>query len=218
MLPAVKMNTSELTQALSQSKVASTGGGQGGFLKVDFRTGDWSFGAEQEDVTGDTVVINTPSIGHGWVLWADRKATKVMARFNEPLPEPMPPQGDNQPSEGRIFQGVFLDAGTPLADCQQFTFETNSYGGRAAVDSVLEAIKTKAMTGSAHLFPAVKLTSTSYVNKKHGSTIYNPVFDIIGWYNEAGEAETQPEAVEDQTETASKEAESAPTRRRRRAA
>ena len=82
-------------------------------------------------------------------------------------------------------------------------------------DEKLSEIKAKAVSGSAYLYPAVELTSDSYVHKKRGNTIYNPVFTVVGWTNENGEYEEDTAKLEvDKTEAT--EEKEAPKRRRRR--
>ena len=206
-LPAIKMSTKDLRGALAQSQVQETAaGGIGGFLKFDFQTGEWSYGRDQEEVTGDKVLINVATFGHGWVLWLNSEAQKNLVRFTDPLPEPpasaVDAKGNTvEASQARAFQGAFLDGN------DQLTFETNSYGGRQGVDALLAAVKQRAASGEGDLYPIVKLSSSSYVNKAYGNkTIHNPVFEIVGWADEFGVEEEEPEQIEAP----------APTRRRRR--
>jgi hypothetical protein len=211
-LPAVKFSASALAQALVQTVVPTQSSGEGGFLKFDGKVGGWSYGRDQEAADGEVILVNTPTIGHGWVMWVDAQPQeKRLTRFNEPMPDPMDPvpikvkkagklvDDLSEPAESRILQGAFLEDGEAV------TFETSSYSGRAAVDSLLAEIKQKAVSGSPYLFPAVKLGESSYYNKTYKTDIYTPVLEVISWHDQDGveepsdgeqkvvEAEIQPE-------------------------
>jgi hypothetical protein len=209
------MNPSDLATALGQSQVISaTGGGGGNFLKMDFETGEWLLGVDSDIVTDDEVLVNTPSIAHGWVLWSAGRPKKTFVPFNQPLPPELPPIGEDYASEARSFGGALFD------DETQLSFDTNSFGGRKGVDVLLGEIKAHAATGSSFLYPLVKLTSESYANKKRGGKlVFNPVFEVISWHNEDGVAEAagpgQIEAPVEAEVEAEAEAE-APKKRQRR--
>jgi hypothetical protein len=151
-------------------------------------------GQDAEDVTDELVLVNTTTIQHGWILWSGGRPAKNFVGFNQDLPAPMPGIGEDQPSEGRAFQGALVDDGEMLA------FETSSYGGRKGVDTLLGKIKAHAAEGSQHLYPKIRLTSESYANKKRGGKlVFNPIFEIAAWCdqegNEEGEPSTQIEAA-----------------------
>jgi hypothetical protein len=162
-------------------------------------------------VTDELILVNTPTIQHGWILWSGGRPNKSFVGFTQPLPQPMESIGDDHPSEARSFQGALIDDQTQLA------YDTNSYGGRKGIDVLLGKIKAHSAEGSKHLFPKVKLTSESYANKKRGGKLtYNPVFEIVAWCdtegNEEGEAPAQVAAP---TETEA-EAPAEPKKRQRR--
>jgi hypothetical protein len=188
------MNPTDLSTALAQSQVQETTGLAGvSFLKIDFESGEWLLGQDNDIVSNEEILVNTTTIEHGWILWSGNRPQKTFARFQHPLPQQMEPIGDDFPSEARSFQGALVDDGEPLA------FDTNSYGGRKGVDVLLGKIKAHSAEGSKFLFPKVKLTSESYANKKRGGKLtYNPVFEIVAWCdidgNEEGEAPAQVEA------------------------
>tara|TARA_R100001530_G_scaffold13727_6_gene12578 strand:- start:121 stop:885 length:765 start_codon:yes stop_codon:yes gene_type:complete len=200
------MGPNDLAVALGNSQVQETAAGGISFLKMDFETGEWLLGRDQDIVTGDEILVNTSTIQHGWILWSGGRASKLMTAFNRPIPTPMASQGDAHPKEGRTFQGAMMDDGEPLA------FETNSFGGRKGVDVLLGAIKLHAATGSKFLYPKVKLASESYLEKKHkNAMVFNPVFQIVAWCDEdANEEQAVAAQVTDQSEAAPK------TRRNRR--
>ena len=207
MFPTTQHSATNLATALTESKVAqTTSAGSKAFLKFDFKSGDFCFGREAEDITGQKIVINTYSITHGWVMWVNGSPKKEMVAFNESLPAAPAPVAGNEASEGRGFEARFL--GEESAETI-LSFESNSYGGRQGVDSLLSEIKSRAMSGEQNfLFPVVQLTSSSYKSKQ-GSTIHNPKFMIVDWLDLNGESETGA--------TSEPQEEEAPTVRRRKA-
>ncbi|MDB4261349.1 hypothetical protein N9878_00640 [bacterium] len=220
-LPTV-MNANDLTSALASSQVQeTTAGGGNDFLKMDFDTGEWLLGQDQDIVSGDEIVILTNSMCHGWILWSGGRPKKTMVAFTAPLPiEPEPivlPNGDiDQASEARSFLAAMAD------DQTMIQFDSNSYGGRKGFDALLSSIKAHALEGSAFLYPKVKLTNESYpgTGKRSGKTNHNPIFEIVSWFNEDGvEEEGAAPQVEDQsTEEPAEEAQPKRQRRKRNAA
>lgn len=205
MFPTTQNSALNLASMLAETKVVSsenTGGKA--YLKFDFKTGDYVFGRDAEDVTGETIVVNTYSIQHGWTLWVNGSPQKVSAPFNQMLPTPMAAQQGNEPTESRSFEARFQDDEDTI-----LLFDTNSYGGRKGVDSLLNQIKSRALNGeSEFLFPVIKLESESY-KAKQGSTVHNPIFKIVGWVNADGVEFEETKQIEssDNAET--------PVRRRR---
>jgi len=212
------MNPTDLATALASSQVQETTGLAGfSFLKMDFENGEWLLGQDSDDVTNYELLVNTPSIQHGWILWSGGRPNKTFVSFTQPLPQPMEAIGDDYPSEARSFQGALIDDGEPLA------FDTNSYGGRKGIDVLLGKIKAHAAKGSKHLFPKVKLTSESYANKKRGGKLtYNPVFEIVAWCdndgNEEGKAPAQVAAPSEEVAEAPEEPKKRQRRKRQNAA
>jgi hypothetical protein len=181
------VNPTDLSTALAQSQVQETSALAGfSFLKIDFESGEWLLGQDGDIVSDEEILVNTPTIQHGWILWSGGRPQKSFVGFTQSLPPAMAAIGEDSPSEGRSFQGALVDDGEMLA------FDTNSYGGRKGVDVLLGKIKAHAAEGSKHLYPRVKLTSESYSNKKRGGKMtFNPVFEIVAWCNEEGEDEPE---------------------------
>tara|TARA_R110000868_G_scaffold401514_1_gene677057 strand:- start:9135 stop:9818 length:684 start_codon:yes stop_codon:yes gene_type:complete len=222
------MNATDLSSALAGSKVNETqaAGGNGDFLKMDFDTGEWLLGQENDIVTGDEILVNTPTFSHGWILWSGGRPKKVMTSFVNDLPEAPPAiktvnkRGEeewDEPSEARSMQAALVDDATPIM------FDTNSYGGRKGMDVLLGKIKAHAAEGSQFLYPKVKLANESYpgTGKRSGKTNHNPVFELVAWCDVDGNEEGgKAAAVEDKTdeveEDAPEEQAEAPTRQRRK--
>ena len=182
--PTIAGFSGTLGDALGASKIGPPQIGGVDYLKIDFETGEWLLGQDGEIVTDEEILVNTPTIQHGWILWSGGRPQKSFVGFTQGLPPAMASIGDDHPSEGRSFQGALVDDGDMLA------FDTNRYGGRKGVDVLLGKIKAHAAEGSKHLYPRVKLTSESYANKKRGGKLtYNPVFEIVAWCDDNGNEE-----------------------------
>jgi hypothetical protein len=210
----------DLASALAGSQVQETQGMAGfSFLKMDFDTGEWYLGQDSDCVTDEEIIIATPTLQHGWILWSGGRPKKILVSFTQPLPiQPESitlPNGDvDEASEARSFQAGMADDGEMLA------FDTNSYGGRKGTDVLLGKIKAHSAEGSKFLYPKVKLTSESYAGKgkRSGKTNYNPVFEIVAWCDEHANEEGEPaEQIEAPAEPETEKAEvEAPKKRQRR--
>lgn len=202
--PAV-MDPNDLAVALGNSQVRETAAGGISFLKFDYKTGFWTLGRDQEDVTDDKILVNTPTFQHGWILWSGKRKTMSMARFNHPIPPVMDAIGADFPKEGRAFQGSMVDDGEPLS------FDTSSGGGLEGCGILWGTITLHSAGKSKFLYPKVILTSSNYIDKNHGNQIvYKPVFKIIAWCDQdANEEPAAPAQIMDQSEPA-------PTRQRRK--
>jgi hypothetical protein len=190
-------NNADLSAALLNSQVNETsGGGNSAYIRFDFESGGYTYGREQIDITGEEFLVNTQTIKHGWVLWSGGRPKKTFASFAHPLPQEPEAIGEDYPSEARGLEGALFDDSTPLV------FDTNSYGGRKGVDTLLGQIKAKAATGSAHLYPLVTFDSESYANSKRGGKMtYNPVLTVVSWHDQEGNQERDAApALEDQGE------------------
>ena len=80
-----------------------------------------------------------------------------------------------------------------FADGVMFQWDTNSMGGRQAVNDLLIAIMQRYRAGETLLYPKVKLSGSSYFNKTRQEEIWNPKLEILGWADRDGN-ETASEA------------------------
>jgi hypothetical protein len=222
MFPTTQNSATDLTSMLTHSKVeqdVDNGAGKA-FLNFSGKQGVYSFGKEKEDVLGDTLVVNTATFRHGWALWVDRACTSISVPFVQDLPTPPASVPNKQgipqfPSESRGFDAVFLDDSDTTV-----CFDCSTLGGRRATDGLLNSVKLRSASGEVNfLFPIITLEKEGYI-AGHGSTVYNPVFTIIGWGDKAGNIQGGVASLEsDQTaeveETVPDKEEVQPKRRRR---
>ena len=207
MFPTVQNSVTDLVSALQEAVIPEPSTGAKAYLKFN-QNGEYLFGRDSEEVTGDELIINTYSFTHGWVVWVNRKSTTSMVSFTKPMPPALDPIMGNEPTEARGFEARFEDLPETIV-----VFNTSSYGGRQGCDTLLSTIKQKVGRGETrYLFPVVKLSSTSYESKQ-GNTIFNPVFEIVDWMDEEGNRESGAASLAAPKEAA--EQETKPVRRRR---
>jgi len=218
MFPTTQNSATDLQAMLSASKVNQEPESLGGkaFLSYSGKMGKYSFGKDKENITGDVIVVNTPTLRHGWALWVDKSCTSKYVSFVHDLPaapqEEPNKQGKMQsPAEARGFDAAFLDDKETI-----ISFETSTMGGRKAVDSVLNALKVKSASGEANfLFPVITLNENSY--EGNNGTVYNPVFKITDWMDQEGNLESGTAKLASPAEEEAEE-EAQPKRRTRRTA
>ena len=194
--PTVQGMGGSLQTALKDKvKVHTTQSGNIQHIRYDSYTGDWSFGKDNEPITGEVVCIITNSIVHGWHRWVDREVFKRMVSFVDELPEKPENVEDRKgnvqsANEARGFQCVMEDG----EDNIQMSWEHSTDGCRRAIDAVLETIMARAQEEPDFLYPVVKLQNdTPYENSyKDGEMIYPPLLEIIGWRNAEGEDAPRP--------------------------
>jgi len=207
MFPTAKTSFGNISTALKNAEIPTESlAGSKAFLRFDFKTGRFFFGRDQEEVTGDKLVLNIASFTHGWTLWINGKPQKVQTPFSEPIPNPMAPVDGTDPSESRGFEARFMDDENTIV-----AFETSSYGGRKGCDAILGEAIVRARSGSEYLFPVVELESESY-KAQQGGTIHNPVFKAVDWMDQEGNLESGTASLDAPEEP---EEEAAPVRRRR---
>lgn len=187
----------------------------GGFLRFNGKSGQWSMGQEEVPVDGEEVIINSPSMMHGYQRWGEVPPAKAFTSVAQPLPAaPEPIDGVDQDGrectftarDARQVGGKFVEE-----DLGQFIFNTDSMGGVERMDELFDAIITKSQDGTPYCFPLVTLESDFY--KRSTGKVYKPIFKIVSWCDMDGKPEKVTQKLVDDTP-----AEEAPTRRRRRRA
>jgi len=202
--PTVQGMGGSLQTALKDRvKIHTSVGGNVQHIRYDSYSGQWSYGKDNEPITGEVVTIITPSFTHGWHRWVDREVFKRMVTFLDELPEKPDTVEDRKgkpqnANEARGFQCVLNDAGDPI----QMSWEHSTDGCRRAIDSLLETTMARAQHEPEFLYPVVKLTSdTPYENSyKDGEMIHPPLLELQGWQNQEGAPDLRPhtnEKIED---------------------
>lgn len=193
---------------------------EGGYLKFNGKTGEWSMGQEETPVEDEVVLINSTTMEHGYQRWGEIPPAKAFGPINRAKPEaPEPIDGVDQdgksttfyPREARMIRGAFLDE-----DLGQFAYNTDSMGGVERVDELFQMIINKARDNTPYCFPKVRLDSDFY--KRATGKVYKPVFTLIEWCDQNGDPEPKQklEAPADDEDDAPED--DKPTRRRRKRA
>ena len=160
------------------------------FLKI-LKSGKWVYGQEDTEVEpGSAWAINPLSIMHGWVAWkrgegADNSSgpvNEIMVSASAPKPaEHELPDISNSPDArwGQQFSFSMVCL-TGEDKGEQVLYKTNSVGGIAVVDQILNAISAQLDDDPENPVPVVVLDSDTYRHKKHGQVV-TPIMDIKTW-------------------------------------
>lgn len=209
MFPTVPGGNNAVDMVRNRKTVANPNrGGSSAFLKFDFETGEFFFGRDQVEVTGERMLVHPGSLQHGWVLWVDKKARKTMVPATKDLPQEPEPVDDNYPSEARAIIGILLEQ-----DNTQVLFETNSMGGRDGIDNLFDEIDAQVDVDPQFLYPVVELQSSSYKNRR-GKSIYTPMFKVVDWTDAS--MSNMNVAIADNSDDDVEHEEEEPTTRRRK--
>lgn len=205
---------------------------EGQYLKFNGKTGQWLFGAEEDEVTGSQALINAAKIQHGYIRWGEIPPAKAFTPDWTPYPEkPEPLDGedmDGNPKtfyaeEARQLEGAFMGDDEDLG---QFIFNTSSMGGVEKTDELFDKLYIQAREYPEYTYPVVELTSEFY--KRSTGKVYKPVFKVLQWCDTNGKPMTQAKKLADKTsesesddyemeEPEQSKEEDTPRRRRRRA-
>ncbi len=190
----------------SQSTTLIPGGGKD-LIKLDKATGQWVIGqAELEVQDGSNWLINLLSVCHGHVCWSNYQGTRKNERLGEvmvPMSEPKPPKpGEIEGfpfTEQRSFEAICLngeDAG------HEVQFKNGSVGTMKAFKKLEDAIKGRLRDKDKRKFPCpvIQFKSDKYPHDKYG-WIQNPIFEIVGWGDFAGNLEGEAPAATAQQPT-----------------
>lgn len=166
------------------ANIAKGATAQVGFLKMD-KTGGWNYGADEIDVTEQTVFVDPMGFVHGWQCWADTDlpgvSSELLGDIVVPMHEPLPPRPDKVPQNGRGWNELrglsCVYNGMPLK------YSTTSVGGCKAIAALAEAFMRQYDKAPTKMIAEVQLLSDSYKhkNKTYGK-VYVPMLEVVGWH------------------------------------
>lgn len=199
-LPVGDLAQFQKALATAQANVAVKGGED--FLKLSKLDGSWVYGASETEVQeGSHWAINPASLRMGYIAWGKGEVLgkKLLPILTGQMVDraTLPNVGANW-DECVAFQLRCMngeDEGT------QVEYEQNSYGAKKAFSQLLQAIQVQITRDTVNIVPVVTLTSDSYQHKQYG-TIFNPIFNIVGWVGMNGAAEGTPETEDEPEEDA----------------
>lgn len=210
-VPAVIQSTiSNLVAA--QASTPQDIGGDFQFLKMS-KTGDWVYGADETEVSDDSVfVIDPNSYVQGFIAWDDGELEdEVMAQAGQP-PITKADLKDGLKWDVQVGFGLVGIEGAEKGI--QMLFKSSSKGGKSAISELLAKIIKRGTAGETDICPIVILENTSYKHKKYGK-IFTPVLSVDDWTDgavaEVEQVDTEAPEVEVEVEKEVK-----PTTRKRR--
>lgn len=174
---------SALAKGIADSRAATPYGFGGKPLLRMMKSGQWVFGANNEEVQdGSTWVVNPMSLRHGWSCWVEGvgKNTlkgEVMSMVTQALP-PQPPEIEGtaykpqKSMELKCLDGD--DAGTEVL------YKCNSYGGLKAFDALLLEFHKRIPIERVYLCPTIQLGHDHYTHPQWGR-VETPEFTLTGW-------------------------------------
>lgn len=146
------------------------------------KSGDWVFGAENEDLPeGTELAVNPNSFKVGYIAWhkSEIEGERMVSLGQEISEDDLP--------EVKAKDGWQLQVSVELADPKaakdgsrnEYIFKTSSMGGR---DCLLDLTKKLAeeLEENKDMIPVVRLGSTSYKHKDYGR-VYKPTLELVRW-------------------------------------
>jgi hypothetical protein len=180
--------------ALKAAAVAGGGDGKP-ILKIDKRTGDWSFGEDDEPLRkGDLLAINPLSFHHGYIAFTekgDRAETEdgQIADISCPISDPLTRMGDlpelSQPKRGKPTEWKFTMS-VEMAVVEgpnkgaEVIYKPTSRGGLKFLRLVVAEIARRMEAGKNEFVPVIELFHSTYEHKTYGTCV-NPEFEIVDW-------------------------------------
>lgn len=166
----------------------------GVYMKFNGNDGRYTVGKPPKEVKqGVEVAVNIAQAQHGWLEW---KGGEVVNRRMIPVvdgPSPAPPEGEplvgelKKPYDRDGWQDTMILQVVGLSgDLKGVTveFTTSSYGGKQAVNGVLDVAFEMIDTpegARGFINPIVTLGGDSYYHDGYSRDVHFPVLEIVGW-------------------------------------
>ena len=190
-------------------------------LKMNGKTGVWTYGVERIAVEpGQLWAVDARSFKHGYICWDNAEPIgEIMREAGEPLPteDELPDYGKRWDLQNTCIMRCMTgeDAGLVCIN------KGSSLGHQKMVRDLTAAIIGRIETGTDAYYPIVDLAFDSYVNRKQGAEIFNPIMEIVDWKtfeeimsDDIAELETMTE--EDEVEVEPEPEKPQPRQRRRK--
>lgn len=205
-------NRTALANAAAYDPFASAGEDMGGsnakYLKFNGNSGEYTFGAEAEELEkGTRLVVNMAGFRRGWICWKDEQvAEEIMVRVVEGPPPPQSQLTDHGPyvvtenkKEGWTEQSA-VDFRDPTTG-DEYTFKVSSKSALRALGTLMKDY-AKVYKSKPGMLPIIELDVSSWMPKvkAHGKK-YSPVLKIVDWANEndlLAQHGDSPEGYEDE--------------------
>ena len=149
-------------------------------LKLD-KSGTWIYGAEEVEVQeGSQWAVDPLSFTHGFIAWGEGE---VLGEKMVPIYQDLPATGEAPDGARKGWEmqvGAFLKCLTGDDTGLIVTYNTTSYGGKRAIQTLLKAIADQVDEDEAKPVPVVLLKSDSYKHKQYGK-VFNPLIEVVKW-------------------------------------
>lgn len=166
-------------------------GSQGTYLKFNGNSGEFTYGAEAEELPlGTRLAVDMNSFRRGFICWVEEEVVEeVMIRVVDGKPPEKHELTDHGPyvkTEDRT-DGWSEQAAVTLRDIatgKEFTFKHSSLSALRALGTLLKDFAKDYKNHPGEL-PIVELDTSSFIpkNKKFGKK-YSPKFNIVEWSSE----------------------------------
>ena len=156
------------------------------YLRMD-KSGEWTYGAEQDEVPAGTQFgVNPSSFQRGVVAWQDTKGGAPAAKLDERMYsvfDESPADPGEHPKGSRGWEAQFGFSmiainGGKLAGTE-LQYRSSSDGGKRAIAALIAEVAEGA-PGNPGKMPLIVLDSRSYKHASYGK-IYAPVFKLVKW-------------------------------------
>lgn len=201
-----------LAQGLSQAQQRLPASADVQFIKLT-RSGEWVFGADDNEVEDGEWAVNPQSFVEGFIAWGDGE---LLGEEMAPMAGTPILQSDLEAVEGGKWAkqvGFVMQCVSGEYEGVTALYKTSSKGGTKAVRAMVEQV-VKAITNGDEIVPIVSLKASHYKHKQYGK-IYTPEFKIDRWITMSATS-----AVEelDEDELPIEDFEKEPAKKRRRLA
>lgn len=166
------------------------GAGGGAFLKFNGNTGDFTFGAEGDEIPhGTQLAVQMDGFARGFICWVEGDVVEeVMVKVVDgkpPLQSDLADHGPYEKHDDGTQDGWSEQARVTfisLEDGETYVYKTSSKSGLRALGNLLRDF-ARQMRSHPDALPVAEFGATSFIpknNKKIGKK-YAPSFKLVGW-------------------------------------
>lgn len=180
------------------------GGSNAKYLKFNANSGEFTFGAEAEELEeGTKLAVKMRTFRRGWICWKDEAVVEeIMVKVEEGRPPSLSELPDHGPyvvtetrKDGWSEQAAvdFLDPATG----DEYTFKLSSKSGLRALGTLLKDYG-KVYKSKPGQLPVIEIGSEGWMPKvkAHGKK-YSPKLRIVDWLDESELASANGESASD---------------------
>ena len=226
-LPQLK--TTDIASAIAKADFVPEAQATGDEVFCTYKpyVGEYLVGRNQEDITGEEVIIIVDTLATGWILWNNGVCHERLNPFIEQLerkpdlPVDIAADCEAEGDDWNEARGVMFVTDDGL----QCIWKGATMGIRKALDPIISEIISRASNAddNGYLYPKVALNVAEPYKSKKGGKIFNPLLDIVSWHDKDGVIQGEAKkSIEDRVAESAAEvdrlAETPKPRRRRKAA